>query len=221
MRAVLAFLRRHKWSLPLAVGATIFFVRLAGETSEGELDPFDAAIAQRVGSWRGPLDSVMLGLTDLGGPIGMSIVAAGLAAVLVARRRWKELRYAAVSAGGALLLNIALKPFFHRARPGAALEYILSPPTSFSFPSGHAMGSTGVLATAAVVVAVVGMRRRWRVVAFIVAGVVVVGIALSRVYFGVHFPSDVLGGILAGSAWVSAVTGWFYPRLLPGETKSA
>ena len=47
--------------------------------------------------------------------------------------------------------------------------------------------------------------------------VVILGVAASRVYFGVHYPSDVIGGMLAGAAWIAAVTGWFYPRLLPGE----
>jgi membrane-associated phospholipid phosphatase len=48
-------------------------------------------------------------------------------------------------------------------------------------------------------------------------GIGVAGIAVSRVYFGVHYPSDVIGGILAGFGWISAITGYFYPRLLPGE----
>ena len=221
MRVVLAFLRRHKWSLPLGIFAAVFFVRLAGEISEGEVDGFDGAISRRVAAWRGALDSLMLGLTHLGGPIGMTIVAALLAAALVVSRRWKELRYAAVSAGGALLLNLVLKGFFHRPRPGPSVDYLVPTPTSFSFPSGHAMGSTGVLATAAIVALVVGLHILWRVVAVAIAGILIIGIALSRVYFGVHFPSDVLGGILAGSAWVSAATGWFYPRLLPGEAKRA
>lgn len=217
MRRVLAFLRRHQWSLPLGVGAALFFARLAGEVSEGELDSFDAAVSRTVDTWRGSLDSVMLGLTNIGGPIGMTSVAAVLASVLVARRRWKELRFAVVGAGGALLLNVALKAFFQRPRPGTSLLYIVSSPTSFSFPSGHAMGSTGVLATAAIALVVMGRPVLWRVAVIAVAGLFVVGIAASRVYFGVHYPSDVLGGILAGGAWVAAATGWFYPRLLPGE----
>lgn len=218
MRRVLAFLRRHKWSLPLGVGAAVFFARLASEVSEGELDSFDAAVSHSVDGWRGRLDSVMLGLTNFGGPIGMTSVAAILASVLVARRRWRELRFAAVGAGGALLLNVALKAFFQRPRPGASLLYIVSSPTSFSFPSGHAMGSTGVLATAAIALVVMGRPMLWRIGVVTVAGLLIVAVATSRVYFGVHYPSDVLGGILAGSAWVAVITGWFYPRLLPGET---
>ena len=51
----------------------------------------------------------------------------------------------------------------------------------------------------------------------VLIGLYVVGVALSRVYFGVHYPSDVIGGQLGAAAWVSALTGWFYPRLFPGE----
>jgi membrane-associated phospholipid phosphatase len=45
----------------------------------------------------------------------------------------------------------------------------------------------------------------------------ILGVAASRVYFGVHFPSDIVGGQLGAAAWVAAATGWFYPRLLPNE----
>jgi membrane-associated phospholipid phosphatase len=75
----------------------------------------------------------------------------------------------------------------------------------------------GVFATSLVILHVVGAPRPVRLAAIVAVALVVSGVALSRVYFGVHFASDVLGGQLAAAAWVSALTGWFYPRLLPGE----
>ncbi|HEX6765837.1 MAG TPA: phosphatase PAP2 family protein, partial [Polyangiaceae bacterium] len=101
--------------------------------------------------------------------------------------------------------------------PGASSLYLLSSPDSFSFPSGHALGTTSVVGGLAVVAFALLGERSWRALAAAVALFFVSGVAASRVYFGMHFPSDVIGGVLAGAAWVAAVTGWFYPRLLPGE----
>jgi undecaprenyl-diphosphatase len=155
-------------------------------------------------------------LTRVGGGTGMTILtAAGIIALLLARRARLALFFL-VSAGGAGLVNWLLKLLFHRARP-EALDYLIPLPSSFSFPSGHAMGSMGVLSSAVVVLYVLGAPRAVRVAALVAAALIAPGIALSRVYFGVHYPSDVIGGQLAAAAWVSAITGWFHPRLLPGE----
>ena len=79
------------------------------------------------------------------------------------------------------------------------------------------MCSAGVLASLAIVVQRLGWPRQW---SYLTAGgctMLLLGVGISRVYFGVHFASDVVGGQLASIACVSALTGWFYPRLLPGE----
>jgi undecaprenyl-diphosphatase len=79
------------------------------------------------------------------------------------------------------------------------------------------MGSAGVLASVVIVAFASGLPRRWRMPLALLAATLAGGVAVSRVYFGIHYPSDVLGGLLGACAWVSAVTGVFYPRLLPGE----
>lgn len=210
------FVRRHKWSLPLAIVSSVSLAQLAGEMREGELADVDAAAARVVTSWRGSLDGVMYALTRLGGWEGMTVVTLLAVAVLLLSQRRREALFMVTAAGGTLILSTALKLIFQRARPEDVL-YLIPAPASFSFPSGHAMGSMGVLASCAVVLHVLRVPRLLRLLVSVGVGVVATGVALSRVYFGVHYPSDVLGGQLAAAAWVSAITGWFYPRLLPGE----
>ena len=79
------------------------------------------------------------------------------------------------------------------------------------------MGSAGVVASLAVVVRVLRPRRVVWITCSALCALFVIGVALSRVYLGAHYPSDVLGGLLAAASWLSAVTGWVYPRLLPHE----
>lgn len=211
------FLNRHRVSLPLSLVSGGFFVELADEMREGELDGFDARGTEIVTQWRGRWDEPMLALTRLGDGEVMAGIVVVAAAWLALKNRLKEAVFVIVSGAGTALINLALKLALQRARPERPYDYLIPSPQSFSFPSGHAMGSTGVLLSLLVVLYVLGLPRRWLLATLTVTILLLLGIGASRVYFGVHYPSDVLGGLLAGAAWVSALTGWFYPRVLPGE----
>jgi undecaprenyl-diphosphatase len=214
---LIGFLSRHRWSVPPSVLSVVCFARLASELQENELGPFDAAVGKIATATRGELDQPMLWLTRLGEGSSLTVIAVIAAAALVAFRRKRELAFLASVCGGTLLLSALLKLAFHRARPGAEGLYMIHTPHSYSFPSGHALGSMGVFFGLVMVARAVGVRGVYWALLVGAATLVVLGIAASRVYFGVHFPSDVLGGLLLGAGWVTALTGWFYPRALPGE----
>jgi membrane-associated phospholipid phosphatase len=215
-RRAFAFVSRHRWSVPLSMASTVSLLYLGAEMREGDLDGVDAIVAGIVHGWRGSMDGLMLALTQLGGGNGMAVVSVAVVLVLLIVGRRRTALFMAIAALGTLVLSTGLKLIFHRARPGD-VTYLIDIPSSFSFPSGHAMGSMGVLASTVVVLYAVGAPRLLRLLATVLIGLFVFGVALSRVYFGVHYPSDVVGGQLAAAAWVSALTGWFYPRLFPGE----
>jgi undecaprenyl-diphosphatase len=106
-----------------------------------------------------------------------------------------------VAASGGLLLNGVLKLGFDRPRPSIFIPAVHA--VSSSFPSGHAMSSAIVYGTVAYLAARLHRRRwaRWLVMAF--AFLVIVLISLSRMYLGVHYPSDVLAGVIIGLAWAA------------------
>ncbi|GAC1363478.1 MAG: hypothetical protein NVSMB47_15260 [Polyangiales bacterium] len=219
LRGVGRWLGHHRWSLGLSALAAIAFVRLSIELRENELDAVDTRIQRIVDGWRGHVDSPMRALTDFGNGTSMATVTAIVVGLLVVTKRRRAALFVSTCALGALGLNLALKTLFHRARPEHAYELLT--PSSFSFPSGHAMGSTGVLASLAIVVVVSRAPRSVRVLAVALAACGAVGVSLSRVYFGVHYPSDVAGGMLGAAAWVALVTGWLWPGALPGESTDA
>lgn len=215
-RRALGFVSRHRWSVPLSVSSSISLLYLGAEMRDGDLDGIDAVLAGAVHGWRGSMDGIMLACTQLGGGVGMAVVSVAVIAALLISQRRRAALFMTIASLGTLVLSTGLKLLFHRARP-ADIEYLIRAPSSFSFPSGHAMGSMGVLASTVVVLYAVGAPRPLRRIVSVLMALFVFGVALSRVYFGVHYPSDVVGGQLAAAAWVSALTGWFYPRLFPGE----
>jgi undecaprenyl-diphosphatase len=132
------------------------------------------------------------------------------------KRRWIVLCGWLAAFVGAGLLDATLKAVISRPRPPGAGVFLLS--SSWSFPSGHAMGSLvgyGMLAYVLVVFRIRGRSMRMGVV--IVAAALVVAIGLSRLYLGVHYFSDVIGGYAAGLVWLSAcISGLEVARRRPG-----
>lgn len=178
------------------------FGELADEVEDGEPFAFDAPLLLLARATASPLlDDAFVLASALG--YGWGVIPADIALVawLTVRRRFAKATFAAVALGGSALLNVAAKHHFQRARP--ELWPSIAPESTYSFPSGHAMGS----ATLACVVAVLcwRTRARWPVIA---AGIAFAGIVgASRVYLGVHYPSDIVAGWCAAMAWTLSVHG--------------
>jgi membrane-associated phospholipid phosphatase len=143
-------------------------------------------------------ESILVGVSYLGAQFLIGLLAI-VVIVLIVRRSWRHLVVLAVTCGGGALVNVALKSVFHRTRPSFASEFHV---TSWSFPSGHAMDSLIVYGLLAYWVG-----ERWprtKVAAIIGAAALVVAIGYARIYLGVHYLSDVVGGYAAGFTWLAA-----------------
>jgi membrane-associated phospholipid phosphatase len=142
-------------------------------------------------------------ITWLGSGVVLSAIA-GAGIVLLLLRRQLLLSGAWVLAGiGGGLLNRGLKALFERERPEALAGVIL--PASWSFPSGHSMGSLVVYGMLAYVTVLSVERAAIRIAVICAATVLVVLIGMSRIYLGVHYFSDVIGGYAAGSVWLAVI----------------
>jgi undecaprenyl-diphosphatase len=100
------------------------------------------------------------------------------------------------------VLDLALKYAFHRQRP---IPYFGSAPTTFSFPSGHSLFSFCFFGTLAGLMATRTSARPLKVIIYLTAALLIFSIGLSRIYLGVHYPTDVVVGYLAAGIWVTTV----------------
>lgn len=186
----------------LAVVGTWLFAKFAGHVSSGGTQAFDDAVLQWIGMHREPwLTNAMVEITSLGTGlvVMMTVVIAGLFLYLSNHKYSALLLF--ITTGGGLVLNTLLKLGFGRPRP-QLVEWGTHAASS-SFPSGHAMNSVIVYGTVAYLAARLQSRHRVRVLTLFVAGIIILLVCTSRLYLGVHYPSDVLAGIIVGLAWAS------------------
>jgi undecaprenyl-diphosphatase len=190
--------------LAVAVLALFFFGWLADEMLEGETLAFDLRIRDAVHAYDSPgLTHLLTLVSTIGGPAGLAPLGVALAAIFAWRRWWRGAILLLAAMGGAAILDSALKLAFHRPRPTPFFAY--PAPGSYSVPSGHALFSFCFFATAAGLLAPRLRHRGFRWLVWLVAVVAVLAIGFSRIYLGVHYPSDVLAGYAAGLLWSSVI----------------
>ncbi len=183
-----------------AVAGTAAFAWIASHVRAGRTQAFDEAVLDYMGRHRSPLlEQAMLEITFLGTGLVVVVIAVVAATFLWLSQHRYPAALLVVATLGEIVLNNVMKLGFARPRPH--LFTWGTQAMSSSFPSGHAMSAAVVYGTVAYLAARL-QRRRWaRVVTFLVAAVMILLICFSRLYLGVHYPSDVAAGAVVGLAW--------------------
>jgi len=161
----------------------------------------DGVITWLHGYWGLATDNFMLFFTTIGEVWVLGPLIAVAAYALTQYGRWIDAAGLVLASVGEGLLNLLLKNIFERTRPDLFNGPIHL--TTYSFPSGHAMGSIVVYGMLAFVGARLTKQPLLRYAIVLVAALIVFFVGLSRVYFGVHYPTDVIGGYLAGAIWLA------------------
>ena len=196
----------------------LVFMRLASEVLEGETLTFDKQI---LAALRDPADlsrpigprwllNGALDITALGSATVLGLVVFAVTGFLVLQGMWRMGTFVFVACSGGWLLNHGLKQLFQRPRPDIVPH--LREVMTMSFPSGHALTSAVVYLTLGALLMRVAKRRltKWFCMGIAMLATFLVG--ASRVYLGVHYPTDVLAGWLVGFSW--ALLCWLIERSL-------
>jgi membrane-associated phospholipid phosphatase len=186
--------------IPLAI-----FAALADDVVERSNFWWDEPVLRWLHRHASPgTDSAMVLVSQVGMWWGLVPFDIGLSAFLLGRRQWTRALFFILAVAGAGLLNVLTKQALGRERP--ALWLSIAPAQSFSFPSGHAMGSSAAVAACAVLLW--RTRARWPVIVLGTGWVLLV--SASRAYLGVHYPSDLVAAWLASLAWVCGLAWLFH-----------
>jgi membrane-associated phospholipid phosphatase len=187
----------------IAAAALFLFGWLAEEMLEGDTQRFDSFVRTAIHQHATPgLTRWMMGFSFLGSVSTVSVLCVVILSAFLYFRRLRLAALLGITMIGMAALDFSLKLAFHRPRPVAFFGPV---PSSYSFPSGHAFGALcfyGVLA------AIFAARTSPKAAKFCIwtGAVLLIGmIGLSRIYLGVHYPSDVIAGYCAGAVWVAAV----------------
>ena len=200
----------------VVTAATWAFIKLADEVIEGDTLAFDKWLVRAMRRADDPatpigppfLHEMGRDATALGGVGVLTLFTAVIAGYLWIARKRRMMIFLVLSTLGGLAISLGLKQFFLRPRPDIVPH--LSITQTSSFPSGHSMLSAVVYLTLGSLLASVMPRVTLKVYVLIVAGVLTMLVGVSRVYLGVHYPTDVMAGWMAGLTW--ALLCWLVAR---------
>jgi undecaprenyl-diphosphatase len=146
------------------------------------------------------LDQIAIALTQTARGIAITAITSLLSIGLVWWKQWRSLGYVWLVIIGSGLINFLAKLLFHRHRPDLWVSPL--PQSDFSFPSGHAMLSMSLVMAIAMLIP----QKYWRLIWLFTGGFWLIAIAWTRLYLGVHYPSDILGGWALAIAWAMGVS---------------
>ncbi len=191
-----------RWTL--AGVALLAYAGLTGAVRDGGPAGPDAFLLATLRDERAPwLDASVMFVTQLGDAWAMTVLTV-VAVAFLARISRRSAVFVALAMLGAAGIHLGLKALTARPRPSVAPVYF---PGGWSFPSGHATATFCFFVGLALVVRQLRHEWQWRAAAIAAIAVGVVG--TSRVYLGVHYPTDVLGGWTLGAVWLAVLYGWY------------
>jgi membrane-associated phospholipid phosphatase len=178
----------------------IIFAKLAGEIIENEPILLDITILQWIHTQSTPfLDGLFLFFTTIGNVEYILPITVLILAYLVYGRKRQSALMLLFGVGGAAVSNVILKLLFQRDRPSFWQSAITE--TGYSFPSGHAMISSALI----LCIIILLWNTKYRLASIITGAIIVILIGVSRLYLGVHYPTDVIAGWSVSLVWVLIV----------------
>jgi undecaprenyl-diphosphatase len=190
--------------LASAIGALFFFAWLADEVLEGDAKTFDETVRVFVHEFASEsLTALMRFVTMLGSTLFLSFLCVSVVVIFIVKNWKRPAALLMITMSGAIILNFALKVSFGRVRPVPFFDTPL--PDSYSFPSGHSLYAACCYCILAWLIATRIQNKLLRVLIWLFAVLLALLIGLSRIYLGVHYPSDVIAGFATAIVWISTV----------------
>lgn len=181
-------------------GLWVLFIELADEVDEQETVGFDVMVLQAIYTFTNPIiDVLMMHLTILGGVVFVSLVTAVLLGFYYFKKQYRSFIFTLMTMAGSAGLVVGLKQYFSRERPSLWEQIVVE--QSYSFPSGHSVASSALALTLIILL----WHTRYRIPALVTGVLYVLLIGFSRMYLGVHYPTDIVAGWMISALWVGIV----------------